>query len=126
TSYFSIFRATLINLPTPVGSCLVWQFPTGVWIFEQRSGNGRIWSTDIFLSGALPFRRRCRGHLFGVARDGKQHFALSLNPLAPFLRRSGCGFFLDNAAAERVHEVHGVLRPGRDMLPRYRQAGLLL
>ena len=22
TSYFSIFRATLINLPTPVGSCL--------------------------------------------------------------------------------------------------------
>ena len=23
TSYFSIFRATLINLPTPVGSCLV-------------------------------------------------------------------------------------------------------
>ena len=23
TSYFSIFKATLINLPTPVGSCLV-------------------------------------------------------------------------------------------------------
>src|SRR5580704_14060792 len=119
---FSIM-ARLAASPTQVG---FWKLLTGVWIFEQRSGNGRIWSTDIILSGALPFRRGCRGHLFGVAGNGKQHFALSLNPLAPLLRRSGCGFFLCNAAAERVHEVHSILRPRRGMLPRYRQAGLLL
>ena len=46
-------------------------------------------STDIFLSGARPFRRLCRGHLFGFAGNRKQHLALSLNPLAPLLRRSG-------------------------------------
>src|ERR1700686_2268387 len=45
---------------------------------------------------------------------------------APLLRPSRSCFFLCNAAAERVHEVHSVLRPRRGMLPRYRQAGLLL
>src|ERR1700730_13076905 len=101
---FSIM-ARLAASPTQVG---FWKLPTGVWIFEQRSGNDRIWSTEIFLSSALPFRRGCLGHLLGVACNGKQHFTLSLNPLAPLLRRSGCVFFLCNAAAERVHEVHGI------------------
>ena len=53
----------------------IWEFRTCVGIFELRSGNGRIWSTDILLSGALPFRRRCRRHLFGVAGNRKQHLA---------------------------------------------------
>src|SRR6202035_2112643 len=117
---FSIMTR-LAASPTQVG---FWKLPTGVWIFEQRSGS--IWSTDIFLSSALPFRRGCRGHLFGVAGNGKQHFALSLNPFAPFVRRSGCDFFLCNAAAERVHQVRNILRPRGGTLARYWQAGLLL
>src|ERR1700692_2797477 len=119
---FSIM-ARLVASPTQVG---FWKFPTGVWIFEQRSGNGRIWSTDIILSGALPFRRRCRGNLFGFADNGKQHFALSLNPFAPFVRRSGYDFFVCNAPAERVHQVRNILRPRGGTLARYQQAGLLL
>src|ERR1700724_4746665 len=122
-SSYVLDHGTPRGTPTQVG---FWKLPTGVWIFEQRSGNGRIWSTDIFLSGALPFRRACRGHLFGVAGNGKQHFALSLNPFAPFVRRSGCDFFLCNAPAERVHEVYSILRQRRGMLPRYRYAGLFL
>ncbi len=38
---------------------------------------------------------------------------------------AGCGFFLGYAAAERLHQVHSILRPRRGILPRYRQAGLL-
>ena len=33
TSYFSIFKATLINLPTPVGSCLVSLI--GIWYRDE-------------------------------------------------------------------------------------------
>src|ERR1700688_1241700 len=119
---FSIM-ARLVASPTQVG---FWKFPTGVWIFEQRSDNGCIWSTDIFLSGALPFRRRCRGNLFGFAGNGKQHLGLSLSALAPLLRRSRSRFFLRNAAAERVHQVRNILRPRGGTLARYWQAGLLL
>src|ERR1019366_9627901 len=36
---------------------------------------------------------------------------------------AGCGFFLGYAAAERLHQVHSILRPRRGILPRYRQAG---
>jgi hypothetical protein len=104
---FSIM-ARLAASPTQVG---FWKLPTGVWIFEQRSGNGRIWSTDIFLSSALPFRQGCGGHLYGVAGNGMQNFALSLYPFAPFVRRSGCDFFLCNAPAEHVHQVRNILRP---------------
>ena len=63
---------------------------------------------------------------FFLAGNGKQHLALSLNALAPFLRRRGCCFFLCNAAAERVHQVRNILRPRGGTLARYRQAGLFL
>ncbi len=52
----------------------------------QRSHKG---STDIFFSRAWPFRWFCRRQLFGFAGNRKQHLALSLNPPAPFFRRSG-------------------------------------
>src|SRR5579863_10340157 len=87
--------------------------------------NVRMGLARVLLTNACSLGWLCCGLLALPARNGKQHLALSLNPLAPLLRRSGCGFFLGNAAAERVHEVHSILRPRRGMLPRYRQAGLL-
>ena len=75
---------------------------------------------------ALGRSAACRRFLAVLARNGKQHLALSLTALTPLLRRSGRGFFLRNAAAERVHEVHNVLRPRCGALARHRNAGLLL
>ena len=83
-------------------------------------------SAGLFLTSACSFGRLCHGGLALVTRNGKQHLALSLNALAPLLRRSGCGFFLCNATAECVHDVRNILRPRRGMLARYRHAGLFL
>ncbi len=45
---------------------------------------------------------------------------------APLLRRGKYGFAPCNAAAERLHEVHSILRTRRGLLARYRYAGLFL
>jgi Histidine kinase-, DNA gyrase B-, and HSP90-like ATPase len=61
-----------------------------------------------------------------VEGNGGRLIASSDGASAPFPRGCGCGFFLGNAAAERLHEIRSILRPRRGMLARYRHAGLLL
>ena len=48
----------------------------------------------------------CRGEAVAPATP-------SLRQPAALLRRSGCGLFLCDTAAERIHEVHDILRPWR-------------
>jgi putative transposase len=73
TSYFSIFRATLINLPTPVGSCLVPRSHFGI----RRLA--RPWATDF-----PPFNRR---HVFATALTSLNTMSLAVfADRAPFVR----------------------------------------
>src|SRR3984957_6559456 len=62
--------------------------------------NDRTEVARVLLTSACSLGRLCCGLLALPTRNGKQHLALSLNPLAPLPRRRGCGFFLCNAAAE--------------------------
>ena len=79
---------------------------------RDRSGTpnqGR--SADVLVPSAWPTGRLWRRFLALLARNRKEHLALSLDALMPLLRGSGRGVFLGNAAAQCLREVHKVLWP---------------
>src|SRR5436190_18558446 len=78
----------------------------------------------------LPRGRLCHrldgGFLALLSRYREQHFGLAGDALARLLRRRWRMFLLGNAAPERIHEVHDILRARGGPLTRRRDAGLLL
>src|ERR1700753_213042 len=81
-------------------------------------GRWELLSTDILLSGLDRSDGFAFGCFFGVARNRKQHPALSLVTLAPHRGLQRRRSFLRDAATECIHEVDNVLRE-RDHLAGY-------